>query len=289
MTRSRLLFSAALWLSLLSLCTGLSGGQTVSTPAPPTYSFGVLAQRSAVLTAQYWNPILSYVEQQTGVTLQLKTARTANESRETTQRGDYDFVYSNHIFHPQLAPAGYQVILCPRAAAITAQIVTQTDSPLQTLTALQGQKVGFPTQIGFTGYEVPMDQLLRENIQVTPVFGGNQEGIMAQFKAGSLVAIAANSQVLASFAHREQLTYRVLWESKPYLNLPIAVHPRVPADIASRVQMALDDMNTNPQGQATLAASALVIGQQPPFGFRAASQADYQNYVEFYQHSLVKP
>ncbi len=27
-----------------------------------TYTFGVLSQRSAVLTAQYWNPILDYVE-----------------------------------------------------------------------------------------------------------------------------------------------------------------------------------------------------------------------------------
>lgn len=273
---------------LLSICTSLLAKDNPTTETK-TYSFGVLAQRSAVLTAQYWNPILSYVEQQTGITLQLKTARTANESREATQRGDYDFVYSNHIFHPQLAPAGYQVILCPRNTAITAQIVTLEGSAIQSLHQLNGKAVGFPTVSAFVGYEVPMDQLLRENIQVTPVFGGNQEGIMAQLKTGSVIAAAVNSQVLKNFASRENLRYRVLWESQAYLNLPIAVHPRVPATVANKVKTALDDMNSNKGGLKILAASAQIIGQKPPLGFRASSPADYQNYVEFYQHSLVKP
>ena len=54
-----------------------------------TYSFGVLSQRSAVLTAQYWNPILDYVKRKTGIDLQLKLARTAPESNDATERGEY--------------------------------------------------------------------------------------------------------------------------------------------------------------------------------------------------------
>jgi hypothetical protein len=40
--------------------------------AGEVWSFGVLPQRSAVLTAQYWNPILSHVEKRTGIRLELK-------------------------------------------------------------------------------------------------------------------------------------------------------------------------------------------------------------------------
>jgi phosphonate transport system substrate-binding protein len=253
-----------------------------------TYTFGVLSQRSAVLTAQYWNPILDYVEKKSGVRLVLKAARTAPESNDATERGEYDFVYSNTIFQPRMAQANYQVILRPREDAITGQIVTLEDSPIRSLEDLAGKEVGFPSLAAFVGYAVPMDALLRRGIHVTPVFGGNQEGIMGQLKAGRVIAAGVNNQVMKSFAARENLRYRVLWESPPYLNLPIAAHPRVPLEVVKKVQAAFDQMDNDPEGLAVLEASARIIGQKPPLGFRTATQADYQSYLDFYKHTLVK-
>lgn len=251
-------------------------------------SFGVLSQRSAVLTAQYWNPILEYVRQKTGVELGLKLARTAPESNDATERGDYDFVYSNTIFQPRMAVAGYQVILRPREEAIAGQIVTLADSPVQALRDLDGREVGFPSQAAFVGYAVPMDALLRQGVRVTPVFGGNQEGIMGQLKAGRVVAAGVNSQVMKSFAVRENVRYRVLWESRPFHNIPIAVHPRVPKPVADAVRAAIDGMENDPAGLAVLEATAHVIGQKPPYGFMASGQDDYRSYVDFYRTTLVK-
>jgi phosphonate transport system substrate-binding protein len=253
-----------------------------------THSFGVLSQRSAVLTAQYWNPILDYVRQKTGIALVLKLARTAPESNESTERGEYDFVYSNTIFQPRMAQANYQVILRPRDEAITGQIVTLDESPIRTLKDLDGKETGFPSQAAFVGYAVPMDQLLRQGINVTPVFGGNQEGIMGQLKAGRVPAAGVNNQLMKSFASRENVKYRVLWESAPFHNLPIAVHPRIPKTVADKVKQAIDEMETTPEGLRILETTAQVVGQKPPFGFRASSQDDYQSYTDFYKNTLVK-
>jgi phosphonate transport system substrate-binding protein len=253
-----------------------------------SWSFGVLSQRSAVLTAQYWNPILDHVQRKTGFRLELKTARTAPESNDATERGEYDFVYSNTIFQSRMARANYQVILRPRDEAITGQIVTLADSPIHTLTDLAGREVGFPSLVAFVGYVVPMDGLLRQGIQVTPVFGGNQEGIMGQMKAGRVIAAGVNNQVMKVFAARENIRYRVLWESAPFLNLPIAAHPRVPAVVVNAVQAAIDGMEKDPEGMRVLEASAEVIGQKPPLGFRAAAPADYQSYIDFHRNTLVK-
>lgn len=252
------------------------------------YSFGVLSQRSAVLTAQYWNPILDHVQRKTGVPLALKVARTAPESNNATEKGDYDFVYSNTIFLPKMAQAGYQVILRPRDEAIAGQIVTLADSPIRQLKDLNGREVGFPSQAAFVGYAVPMDQLLREGIGVVPVFGGNQEGIMGQLKAGRVLAAGVNNQVMKAFAAREGIQYRVLWESKPFHNLPIAVHPRVPRPVVEAVRLAIDGMAADPEGKSVLEAAAQIIGQKPPYGFQASSQDDYRSYVDFYKHTLVK-
>lgn len=256
--------------------------------AADSYSFGVLSQRSAVLTAQYWNPILDYVGRKTGVNLQLKVARTAPESNDATARGEFDFVYSNTIFLPRMAQANYQVILRPRFEAITGQIVTLADSPIHSLNDLQGREVGFPSLAAFVGYAVPMDHLLRHSIQVTPVFGGNQEGIMGQLKAGKVIAAGVNNQVMRTFAARENLKYRVIWESVRYHNLPIAAHPRLPREVVNAVRAAIDGMENDAEGLKVLEASAQIIGQKPPYGFQSSSPSDYQSYTDFYRHTLVK-
>lgn len=272
-----LLISCLAWLAVPA---GAQNGQT--------YSFGVLSQRSAVLTAQYWNPILDYVKRKSGVTLNLKVARSAPESNDATERGEYDFVYSNTIFQPKMAAADYQVVLRPRDEAIAGQIVTLEASPIRSLKDLAGREVGFPSQAAFVGYAVPMDQLLRQGVGVTPVFGGNQEGIMGQLVAGRVIAAGVNNQVMRAFAARENIRYRVLWESAPFLNLPIAAHPRLPRAVVDAVKAAIDGMDYDPEGQRILEASAQAVGQKPPLGFRASSQADYQSYLDFYKHTLVK-
>jgi phosphonate transport system substrate-binding protein len=252
------------------------------------YSFGVLPQRSVVLTAQYWNPILDYVQRKTGIELALKVARTAPESTEAMERGEYDFVYSNTIFHPKMAQANYQVILMPRDEAIKGQIVTLADSPIRTLKEIDGREVGFPSLSAFVGYAVPMNHLLGQKITVTPVFGGNQEGIMGQLKSGKVLAAGVNNQVMAAFAERENIKYRILWESPPFNNLPIAVHPRVPKKIVDAVKVAIDSMERESEGARILERSAQVIGQKSPYGFQLASPLDYKSYKDFYKHLLLQ-
>ncbi|MBF0248053.1 MAG: PhnD/SsuA/transferrin family substrate-binding protein, partial [Alphaproteobacteria bacterium] len=180
----------------LAVVVGIASlGPWHAAAAGDALSFGVLSQRSAVLTAQYWNPVLEYVKAKTGTALALKVARTAPESNESIKAGGYDFVYSNTIFQPAMADAGYRVILRPRTEAIASHIVTLEDSPITSLKDLDGKVVGFPSLAAFVGYAVPLDHLMREGISVTPVFGGHQEGIMGQLKVGKVIAAAGNSQV----------------------------------------------------------------------------------------------
>jgi phosphonate transport system substrate-binding protein len=89
----RLFLGIVSWL----LIAGSAWGQT--------YSFGVVPLRNPVLTAQYWNPILAYVGRKAGVTLELATRRDSLEYSAAEARGEFDFVYNNHIFAPSHAAA----------------------------------------------------------------------------------------------------------------------------------------------------------------------------------------
>lgn len=268
-------------ITLLLLQAGVAWAQS--------YSFGVLNQRSAALSAQYWNPILDYVGKKTGVSLVMRIGKDVQETDEATRRGEYDFVFTNHVvFTQENNQPGYKVILRPNEDAIKGQIVVAETSPLRHLSELKGKEVGFPSKTAFVGYMVAMDHLARNGIDVMPVFGGNQEGVMAQLKAGAVVAASVNSKIMRDYAERTGFRYRVLWSSVDYLNLPILVHPRVPPEVVERVRSGLDKMDDTPEGLAVLKASAEVIAQPPPYGFRAAHDREYENYRTFYRTTILK-
>jgi phosphonate transport system substrate-binding protein len=252
------------------------------------YSFGVVNQRSPVLHAQCWNPILRYVSEKSGVALQLKLAKTAPDHSAMIGRGELDFIYSNHNFTPANEGAGYRVIARPAEAAITGQIVVPAGSHVKALSQLDGKEVAFPSSAAFVGYYVPMDALMRAGVRVAPLFAGNQEGAMGQLKSGRVPAIAVNSQVMRAYGERERFAYRVIWSSEPFLNIPISAHPSVPPDKVRAVRAALVGMAQDPEGAKILAASAELIKQEPPHGFVAAGDRDFENYRRFFRNALVK-
>ena len=261
------------------LCSFLAGFVSAET----TYSFGVLPQRSATLTAQYWNPILKYVGDKCGLTLELGMRKSAEEFSEAEAKGEFDFVFSNHIFIPSHAAAAYRVIGRSAGEAIYGQIVVLDTSRIKALHELSGKETGFPNKNAFVGYAAPMSALILAGVTVTPVFGGNQEGVMAQLRAGSIPAAGVNSRVMKEYAARENFKYRALWTSEPYLDLPVAVHPRGPGPVAMTVKDALIGMSHDAEGLRILKASAAGVRQQAPWGFVPALDADYRNQREAYR------
>jgi phosphonate transport system substrate-binding protein len=251
-------------------------------------SFGVIIWRSPTLTAQFWNPILRYVSERSGVPLQLKVAQTGPEHTAMVRRGDYHFLYSNHNFIKDNEESGYRVFARPKEDAGTGELVVLKDSPIRSLADLEGQEVAFPHIAAFFGYHLPMDALLRKGIHVKVHFAGNQEGAMGQLKAGRVVAAGVNAEVMRAFAQRENLAYRVLWSSDKYLSLALSALPSVPADTVKAVREAFLQMADDPEGSKVLASSAAVLKQAQPMRFVVSKDSEYDNMRKFYRTTLVK-
>ena len=252
------------------------------------YSFGVIIWRSPTLTAQFWNPILRHISGRSGVPLQLKVANTGPEHTAMVGQGALDFLYSNHNFIKENEASGYQVFARPKEDAITGEIVVLTDSPVRSLADLEGKEVVFPHAAAFLGYHLPMDALLRKNIQVKWHFAGTQEGAMTQLKTGRVVAAGVNSAVMRAWAQRENVAYRTLWSSEKYLNLALSAHPRVAADKVKAVRDAFLEMADDAEGAKVLAASADILKQGAPLRFMAAKDSEFDNIRRFYKTTLVK-
>lgn len=253
-----------------------------------SYAFSVLNQRSPVLSAQYWNPILAYVHKKSGVELRLKMGKTAPETTALTIKGEAQFAYTNHLFTVERAKLGWKVIARPATDGIRGQIVVPADSAISRLEDLDRQNVAFPSAEAFAGYRVPMDTLLRKGIQVTPAFAGNQEGAIGQMKSGRVAAAGVNEDVMAAFGKREKYAYRSIWSSEEFKDLPIMASPVVSEAMVRAVQQAFIGMLADPEGKKILEQGAQLLKLGHPVGFVAASDKDYENYREFYRKTVVK-
>ncbi len=240
-----------------------------------TYTFYVLNQRSVALTAQYWNPILTHVSKKSGVPLELKLAKTAQEGNAIAEKGGYDFQYTNHFFTPERDRLGWKVFVRPAGPGIRSQIVVPEDSAIQTLHDLSGKDVGFVTPDGFTGYWLPYDALLRANVKVNVVFTGNQEASFAQLRVNKIAAAGVNSSVMARYGRREAFKYRALWTSELYGDLCIMSSPNVPNNIVVAVRDALVDMVSDAEGRKVLEAGAELLKSTGELGFVAVEDRDY--------------
>jgi phosphonate transport system substrate-binding protein len=256
--------------------------------AQQPHSFYVLHQRTVSLTAQYWNPILTYVANKSGVPLELKLAKTAQEGNAMAEAGKYDFLYTNHFFTPERDRLGYRVIARPAGPGIRSQIVVPVDSPMKSLQDLNGNEVAFVSPDGFTGYWLPMDALLRANVNVKVVFTGNQEASSAQLRVSKVAAAGVNSSVMARYGRRESFEYRALWTSEIYQDLCIMATPKVPADKVAAVKAALIHMVDDPEGRKILEAGADLLKSSGELGFVGAENSDYDNYRKFYRTTKVK-
>lgn len=281
--------------SMRKLILAVAGGALLAALTPSAsiaqekpYGFNVLSQRSVALTAQYWNPILSYVSSKSGVPLELKLAKTAKEGNSLAEKGAYDFLYTNHFFTPERDRLGYKVIARPAGPGIKAQIVVPEDSPARTLSDLEGKDVAFVSYDGFTGYWLPLDALLQAKVKVNVVITGNQEASSAQLQFRKVAAAGVNSTIMARYGRRENFEYRALWTSELFQDLCIMANPRVPARKVAAVSAAFVGMLNDPEGKKILESGAELLKSQGELGFVAAENKDYDNYRAFYRQTKVK-
>lgn len=250
--------------------------------------FSVVNQRSVTLTAQAWNPNLAYVSRKAKVLLRLRMGKTAPETTDMTVKEGIAFAYTNHLFTPERDKLGYRAIARLGGPPIHGAIVVRDDSPVRSLDQLRDKTVVFPSPNAFVAYQIPADHLRELGINVVETFAGNQEGAIAQFKAGQVAAAGVNKKSLEQYAARSDFPYRVLWVSAPHLEHPIMAHPALPPDVVAAVRKAFVDMDHDVEGRKVLQTSAAVLHLKEPWSFVAVEDRDYDVYRHFYKRRAAQ-
>jgi phosphonate transport system substrate-binding protein len=271
----------ALAASVLALILG--GPLQPALAQQAAYNFSPVNQYDINLTAAYWNPIIAYVSEKSGVKLNLKIGRTSADTTSYVLAKEVEFVFSNHLFSPEREQLGWKVFGRRNTPPVQGQIVVPVDSPITSVDQLKGQEVAFAGPEAFVVYKVPYSHLLAKNIDVKVVFAGNQNASLAQLFAGKVVASGANSQLLDGYSKREGKKFRVLWSSEPFQDLALMASSKVPEADVRKVASAFIDMYKDPKGRDILHQASKEVGLPNDAYFVPASAADYASYKRFYQ------
>lgn len=256
-------------------------GQTAFAQSP-SYSFSPVNQFDINLTAAYWNPIIAYVSDKSGVKLNLKIGRTSADTTSYVLAKEVEFIFTNHLFSPERDQLGWKVVARRQTPPLVGQIVVPADSPITTLNQLAGKEMAFAGKEAFIGYKVPFAHLLSKKVEVKPVFAGNQNAAFAQLFSGKVAAVGSNSQLVEGYSKREGKSFRVLWSSEQYQDLALMASGKVPEKDIKAVVNAFTGMVKDPRGRDILLQAARETGLPDAF-FIPATNADYATYRKFYQ------
>jgi phosphonate transport system substrate-binding protein len=248
----------------------------------PVYRFSPVNQWDIPKTAAYWNPIIQYVSQQSGVQLELKIGRTSADTTAYVQAQEVEFVFSNHLFSPERDKLGWKVFGRRTGAALQGQIAVLDNSPIRTLEELDKQDMVFAGPEAFVGYRVPQAELLSRGVEVNAVFAGNQNAAFAQLMAGKAKAVGSNSALIDGFTEKQGTRFRVLWTSESYLDLALMASSKVSTKDVRAVANAFVNMHKSKAGALILKQASESVGMDPNSHFLSATDKDYESYRRFY-------
>lgn len=269
--------------TLLVWVTSPAWSQTSSA----SYTFSPVNQYDINLTASYWNPIINYVSEKSGIKLNLKIGRTSADTTSYVLTKEVEFIFSNHLFSPEREKLGWKVIARRQTPPLQSQILVPADSLITDTAQLKGKDVAFAGKEAFIGYKVPYAYLLSRDTDVKVVFAGNQNAAFSQLFSGKVVAVGSNSQLVDSYARREGKSFKILWSSEPFQDLALMVSSKVPEKDVKAVVNAFVDMAKDPHGRDILYSTSKEVGLPADAIFIPASNADYAAYRRFYQTAPV--
>jgi phosphonate transport system substrate-binding protein len=271
-----------LFFSVCLMMTGMLAHPQHSQAQQAVYRFSPVNQWDIPKTAAYWNPIIQYVSQQSGVQLELKIGRTSADTTAYVLAQEVEFVFSNHLFSPERDKLGWKVFGRRTGPALQGQIAVLDNSPIRTLEELHKEDMVFAGPEAFVGYRVPQAELLNRGIEVNAVFAGNQNAAFAQLLAGKAKAVGSNSALIDGFSERQGTKFRVLWTSESYLDLALMASSKVSTKDVRAVANAFITMHQSKAGALILKQASESVGMDPNSHFLSATDRDYQSYRRFY-------
>jgi phosphonate transport system substrate-binding protein len=261
---------AASVLYVVFILLGCASLPVLAQPAPVQISFGIVPKQAVTEMARLWTPVLAYLSQKTGYSIQFRSAPDIRTFENRVEAGEYDFAYFNPLHYSTYRVNGYDAIAREKDVELTGIVVVRKSSALQELKDLDGTTVAYPSSTAFAATVLPTMFLKQLGVGVTPKYVSSHESVYRTVAHGLYPAGGGIMKTYEQVDPAVRAQLRVLWKSPSFTPHPVAAHQRVPRHVVQLVRDALTAMAKDPHGTAILKASGLK-------GFIATKDSDYDD------------
>ncbi len=219
-----------------------------------TYTFAVVPQFEQRKLFAIWEPIVDEVEKRTGLSLKLTTTLTVPEFEREISRGSFDFIYCNPYHILKLIPTQGYIPLVRDSVPLRGILVVRKNSPIHSLTELEGKTVAFPSPNALGASLLMRADLSRlYHVTVTPLYVKTHSSVYLHVVNGLTDAGGGVEKTLQEQTPEIRDALRILYTTREFPSHPVAAHPRVPKAVREKVRRALLEIGATQEGRALLA------------------------------------
>ncbi len=241
----------------------------------PPYRFGVLPLQSPNKLASMFLPLTKVLEHSLHRPVQFVTAPSFSVFMQRVARREYDIVYLNPLLCAEAQKSGYHVIAKIAGEPFTGILVVRRDSNITKLAApLQpGLRLGFPDPGAFAATVMTRRYMESLGIPVDRDFEvkyfGSQDSVLMALYSGLVDVAGTWKPSLRSMPKHIQQALRIIAETPPEPQMPIAVRDDMPVADMKMVAKVLVDMGS------TIAGRQILNGMELPQGFVLTDDSEY--------------
>ena len=242
--------------ALLATIVGLASLAGTSTRASEagTYTFGVVPQFDARQTHRVWKPLLTALEERTGLKFRLMGSPNIPEFESQFMAGEFDFAYMNPYQVLRASKAnGYVPLVRDIGRTLFGVLVVRQDSPIREVKDLAGMRVAFPSPNAVGASLIPRADMKNIfGISVEPVYVQSHSSVYLNVALGKVDAGGGVQKTFAQQPPTVSDKLRIIYKTREITPHPITAHSRVPATVRESVRSALLALGKTSEGRALL-------------------------------------
>ncbi|MFK5913698.1 MAG: phosphate/phosphite/phosphonate ABC transporter substrate-binding protein [Woeseiaceae bacterium] len=244
------------------------------------FRFGVLPLQSPTKLAGMFMPLSKYLSKVIGRPVQFVTSPNFTSFMDRVKRREYDLIYLNPLLYRRSHKYGYSVIAKVASEPFTGILVVRRDSPIKRLTADSlpaGLRIGFPDPDAFAATVLTRQYLKKVGIDVDSQmhvqYFGSQDSALLALHSGLVDITGTWRPSLRSMPGQVRKDLRIIAETLPQPQMPIAVRDDLPPEEIKRIRDALISLTSDEQ-------SNIIKHLGFKIGFEAATNKEYLNVSE---------
>jgi len=213
---------------------------SISTAFACVLQVGVVPQFEERKLLEVWQPVLEYVSNQSGCQLYWTGSANIPDFEDRFIEGAYDLSYMNP-YHALLAwdAQKYRPLVRSGSRKLQGVLVVREGGSINRLDDLNGKTLAFPSPNALGASLLMRAELATlHGLDITPKYVKTHPSVYLHVAKGLVPAGGGVARTLAAADPLVKSRLKVLYETRAVAPHPLVIHPRIPEQVASKIQAA---------------------------------------------------